>query len=372
MDPARILVVDDSLTIRRALEVILKPQGYQIEFAEDGRQAVDRACSFEPDLILLDYVLPDMRGPDVCAALRETAATAKTPVVLVSAKGASIRQAYQDAPNVVSYITKPFKPEIVLSVAENALRQPAAPVPAEAAPAPQRSSCEGVHLEEAFSTLLGQLEDAVSTQRQAPAGTPTDPNLMTGPLERTRERLHAIGQHLEKGDVVPLRLGHDGTLVNVATTLLETHRLLCEAMVALAMTGVTIEEQPPGGRVLIAVPPDSPSHESLTQFARAQRDTLVVAEDFSSLPWVVHLMRPETVIAVLGECAALDEILEQLDPSVRRIVFWENEAAAAHASPTEFETIVGSERLAAALERVRKETDECDAPEGAGLEVVNL
>ena len=68
MSSARILVVDDSLTIRRALELILKPLGYELDFAADGAQALERATAFTPNLILLDYVLPDMRAPDVCAA----------------------------------------------------------------------------------------------------------------------------------------------------------------------------------------------------------------------------------------------------------------------------------------------------------------
>ncbi|MBY0274500.1 response regulator, partial [Candidatus Binatia bacterium] len=121
MNGSRILVVDDSLTIRRALELILKPLGYELDFAADGAQALERATAFVPDLILLDYVLPDMRAPDVCAALAATPSTAFTPIILVSAKGASIRQAYQDASNVVSYITKPFKPQVVASVVQNAL-----------------------------------------------------------------------------------------------------------------------------------------------------------------------------------------------------------------------------------------------------------
>ena len=90
MADQRILIVDDSLTIRRALEVILKPRGYVLEFAEDGQQALERAKSFRPNLILLDFVLPDMRGLDVSSALRRTATTAEIPVVLVSASNKSV------------------------------------------------------------------------------------------------------------------------------------------------------------------------------------------------------------------------------------------------------------------------------------------
>src|SRR6516225_6446656 len=119
-NPQRILVVDDSLTIRRAFEFILK------------------AAEFDPHLVLLDYVLPDMRGPDICAALASMPVTAHTPVILVSAKGASVRQAYQDAQNVVSYITKPFKPQVVTAIVANALaRSGASPAtPGVAKPEP--------------------------------------------------------------------------------------------------------------------------------------------------------------------------------------------------------------------------------------------
>src|SRR5215831_11793880 len=199
MGAARILIVDDSLTIRRALEFILKPHGYALDFAADGREALDRAAAFGPDLVLLDYVLPDMRGPDVCAALSAMYETASTPVILVSAKGASIRQAYQDAQNVVSYITKPFKPEVVIAVVANALSRgrptqsapaPAAPaaMPRPGAPAPYggpppsrdtqspAAADSGrnpppVTVEETFSVLLNQLEDAFAADAATLQGT---------------------------------------------------------------------------------------------------------------------------------------------------------------------------------------------------------
>jgi len=186
MNAMRILIVDDSLTIRRALELILKPIGYELDFAADGAQALERATAFTPHLILLDYVLPDMRAPDVCAALAATPSTAFTPIILVSAKGASIRQAYQDAQNVVSYITKPFKPQVVASVVQNALARARAGASAGgeraslAAPRSAPSFAREIpelrrtrvtddaaaqptpaSVEQAFAALLAQLEGAI-------------------------------------------------------------------------------------------------------------------------------------------------------------------------------------------------------------------
>ncbi len=121
MSRAKILGVDDSLTIRKALEIVLKPAGYELELAVDGADALAKAKSFKPDIILLDFILPDMRGSEVCQHLALDPATANIPVVLVSAKGAEIRQAYRDVRNVVSYIAKPFKPQVITSIVAEVL-----------------------------------------------------------------------------------------------------------------------------------------------------------------------------------------------------------------------------------------------------------
>ncbi len=123
---ARVLGVDDSLTIRKALEIVLRPAGYELELAVDGADALAKAKSFKPDVILLDFILPDMRGSEVCQHLALDPETAHIPVILVSAKGAEIRQAYRDATNVVSYIAKPFKPQVVTGIVAEVLAKSAA------------------------------------------------------------------------------------------------------------------------------------------------------------------------------------------------------------------------------------------------------
>src|SRR5512147_805755 len=136
----RILGVDDSLTIRKALEIVLKPAGYELELAADGAEALAKAKALQPALILLDFILPDLRGTDVCRQLAADPATAHIPVVLISAKGAEIEQAYRDISNVVSYIAKPFKPPVLTSVVAEVLARAATgelaklTVPGESAP----------------------------------------------------------------------------------------------------------------------------------------------------------------------------------------------------------------------------------------------
>lgn len=120
-----ILGVDDSLTIRKALEIVLKPAGYQLELAADGAEALAKAKALQPALILLDFILPDLRGTDVCRQLAADPETAHIPVVLISAKGAEIEQAYRDISNVVSYLAKPFKPPVLTGVVAEVLARAA-------------------------------------------------------------------------------------------------------------------------------------------------------------------------------------------------------------------------------------------------------
>jgi len=124
--PIRLLAVDDSATIRKAFELILVPAGYTVEFAVTATEGLAKARELRPTLVLLDFILPDMRGSDVARALLLDQRTAHIPVVLISTKGAEIRQAYRDIANVVAYITKPFTPDQVLSAVSEVLARGAA------------------------------------------------------------------------------------------------------------------------------------------------------------------------------------------------------------------------------------------------------
>jgi twitching motility two-component system response regulator PilG len=339
---ARILVVDDSLTIRRALELILKPLGYELDFAADGAQALERATAFIPDLILLDYVLPDMRAPDVCAALAATPSTAFTPIVLVSAKGASIRQAYQDASNVVSYITKPFKPQVVASVVQNALaraRAGAAAAPGAAASVRATPVAREVHeairprngdgaaapppasIEQAFAVLLAQLEGAICEER-SPSGARQGSFPGVSPrLKQAAARLDDISRHLHGDTVVPYRVRDDGSFANVAATLLEAHRALCEAAILLAATGAPSAALPRSPDVIVVCPLE---HAAAIEIPAALRDAnfvpLLVGEDFAQLPHLMRLIGPRAMVGVPGKSAAADAALQRsrmLEPGLR-------------------------------------------------------
>ncbi len=121
----RILVVDDSPTIRTVVSTILERSGYEPKVASDGQDAYEALASGEvkADLVLVDFVMPRMNGYQFCRALRDNAELATTPVVLMSAKGDRIRDQFVQQTGALDAITKPFDPQALVAVIENALRK---------------------------------------------------------------------------------------------------------------------------------------------------------------------------------------------------------------------------------------------------------
>ncbi len=117
---SRILVVDDEPQILRALEMSLRGAGYEVETASTGSQALTAAAVHPPDAVILDLVLPDRRGTDVCRELREWCAV---PVLVLSAVGdQSEKVAALDA-GADDYVTKPFGVDELLARLRAVLRR---------------------------------------------------------------------------------------------------------------------------------------------------------------------------------------------------------------------------------------------------------
>jgi CheY-like chemotaxis protein len=121
---ATILAIDDSLTIRKLVDMILKAVGYTVILAEKGEEGLRLAREHKPDLILLDYVLPDLPSPEICKQLLAYPDTATIPILLISTNGAAIRQLYTDSSNVKDYLTKPFQAKVLQSVIAHLLSRP--------------------------------------------------------------------------------------------------------------------------------------------------------------------------------------------------------------------------------------------------------
>ena len=112
-----VLIVDDESDLRKLLDFNLKTEGYRTAQAADGREALDKAKSKVPDLIILDMMLPDMRGTEVCKALKQDTLTRDVPVMILSALGGEIDRVVGFELGAEDYVVKPFSVrELVLRV----------------------------------------------------------------------------------------------------------------------------------------------------------------------------------------------------------------------------------------------------------------
>ncbi len=126
-----VLAADDSVTVRKLIEISLPKTEFDLHFAVDGQECLRKAIELQPDLILLDYILPDMKGIQICQTLLASPHTRHVPVLLISGNGAAIRQTYENLSNVADYLTKPFAPNVLVAVVGHQLaKRKAAPAPA--------------------------------------------------------------------------------------------------------------------------------------------------------------------------------------------------------------------------------------------------
>ena len=111
---ARVLVVDDQPPNVRLLEAILTPRGYEVSSASSGEEALGKIAESEPDLVLLDIVMPGMDGYEVCRTIRERTETAYLPVVMVTASGDEQKVKALEA-GADDFLTKPINQSELLA-----------------------------------------------------------------------------------------------------------------------------------------------------------------------------------------------------------------------------------------------------------------
>jgi two-component system, OmpR family, phosphate regulon response regulator PhoB len=112
-----ILVVDDEPTLREALVDALEADGFRVVAAADGREALTQFRAERPDLVLLDLMLPDLSGTELCARIKSDPRTKHVPVVMLTAKGEEIDRVVGFEVGADDYVTKPFSVrELVLRV----------------------------------------------------------------------------------------------------------------------------------------------------------------------------------------------------------------------------------------------------------------
>jgi CheY-like chemotaxis protein len=119
--PRRVLVVDDSDTIRSLITLNLELEGFEVHQATDGQECLDVVSSIQPDVITLDVAMPRLDGFGAAARLRNAPETAHIPIVMVTARAQGSDLSRGAELGVAAYVTKPFEPadlvEVVRSVA---------------------------------------------------------------------------------------------------------------------------------------------------------------------------------------------------------------------------------------------------------------
>ena len=114
----RILIADDDPVILRLLQVNLELEGYTVVTANNGQEAVDAAAESDPDLVILDIMMPRLDGYQACEKLKSDDATKHIPVIFLSAKAQQGDIDRGKAYGVAEYLTKPFDPSELLEVVE--------------------------------------------------------------------------------------------------------------------------------------------------------------------------------------------------------------------------------------------------------------
>jgi DNA-binding response OmpR family regulator len=117
----RILLVDDKPTNLRFLSQILIDRGYKVQRAISGQLALNAAIASPPDLILLDIMMPEMDGNEVCRNLKAREETKEVPIIFLTALNETLEKVKAFRGGCVDYITKPFQVEELLARIENQL-----------------------------------------------------------------------------------------------------------------------------------------------------------------------------------------------------------------------------------------------------------
>ena len=125
-DPAvtRVLVIDDSNTIRRSAEIFLRQGGHEVVLAEDGYDALAKVNDHAPELIFCDILMPRLDGYQTCAIIKRNPRFAHVPVIMLSSKDGLFDKARGRMVGSEDYLTKPFTKEQLLKAVDTFRREP--------------------------------------------------------------------------------------------------------------------------------------------------------------------------------------------------------------------------------------------------------
>jgi len=122
----RVLVVEDEQSLREPLVYLLEKEGYEVLDASDGNAAIDLFRSSNPDIVLLDLMMPGMSGNEVCRVIRQTS---NVPVIMLTAKDSEIDKVVGLEIGADDYVTKPYSTRELLARMKAVLRRNSEPTP---------------------------------------------------------------------------------------------------------------------------------------------------------------------------------------------------------------------------------------------------
>lgn len=118
MSAMKVLVIDDSNTIRRSAEIFLKQGGHEVMLAEDGFDALAKVNDYNPHLIFCDILMPRLDGYQTCAIIKRNPAFTSTPIIMLSSKDGVFDKARGRMVGSEEYLTKPFTKDQLLQAVQ--------------------------------------------------------------------------------------------------------------------------------------------------------------------------------------------------------------------------------------------------------------
>jgi len=112
--PVRVLVIDDSSTVRQSAEAYLREAGCEVVAAEDGFDALAKITDYKPNVILVDIMMPRLDGYQTCSLIKRHPKYGTTPVIMLSSKDGLFDRARGRLAGSVLYITKPFSRDVLV------------------------------------------------------------------------------------------------------------------------------------------------------------------------------------------------------------------------------------------------------------------
>ncbi len=198
MTQHRILIVEDDRSLTGVLEYNLAQNDYQVLTARDGQEGLTRARADQPDLILLDVMLPRADGLDVCRALRAGRSTAEIPIIMLTARGEESDQIAGYRVGADDYVSKPFSVRILLERIRLLLKNKSRPATATNLPDPESSG----DVVSRSGLTIDRVRHRVTLKGQPLELTPTEFRMLDTLIRQP-------GRVFERSDLIDSALGSD-------------------------------------------------------------------------------------------------------------------------------------------------------------------